>query len=195
MSTALAQALFSGATFRCREMGAADVPRLQRFLEENPQYDLAVNGEPPGKEAAREEFDALPPPGWPFGKKWLLAFEDRDGAMIGVADLLSDLFVEGVWNVGLFIVATRLHGSGASHELHQELESWMRSRGARWSRLGVVVGNTRAERFWERLGYVDLRRRHGLAMGRCVNDIRVMMKPLAGGSVDEYLSLVARDRS
>jgi hypothetical protein len=27
-----------------------------------------------------------------------------------------------------------------------------------------------------------------------VNDLRVMMKPLAGGTIAEYLSLVGRDR-
>jgi hypothetical protein len=31
-------------------------------------------------------------------------------------------------------------------------------------------------------------------MGRKTNVLRVMVKPLAGGSVDEYLALVERDR-
>jgi hypothetical protein len=41
-----------------------------------------------------------------------------------------------------------LHGGGAAHDLYKQLESWMRTNGARWSRLGVVEGNRRAERFW-----------------------------------------------
>ena len=191
---ASAGALFAGDGYRCFEMARADVPRLQRFLEENPEYGLAVEGERPRRDAAAEEFESLPPPGFPFAKKWVLAFEAADGAMIGVADLLSDLFAAGIWNVGLFIVATRLHGGGAAQALYRDLERWMGEQGARWSRLGVVAGNTRAERFWEKEGYVDLRLRRGMAMGKRVNDVRVMMKPLAGGSMDEYLALVARDR-
>jgi hypothetical protein len=37
--------------------------------------------------------------------------------------------------------------------------------------------------------------RRGVTMGKLVNDIRVMMKPLAGGALEEYLTLVERDRS
>ena len=37
--------------------------------------------------------------------------------------------------------------------------------------------------------------RRGIEMGRKKNDLRVMAKPLAGGSFAEYLDLVPRDRS
>jgi hypothetical protein len=74
------------------------------------------------------------------------------------------------------------------------LEAWMAGEGAQWSRLGVVVGNARAERFWQREGYRDVRRREGVQIGDRVNDLRVMAKPLAGGTLAQYLELVARDR-
>ena len=70
----------------------------------------------------------------------------------------------------------------------------MIEQGARWLRLGVVRGNARAERFWERCGYVQVRERGPVQMGRKTNLLRVMVKPLAGGTLDEYLALVARDR-
>jgi hypothetical protein len=78
--------------------------------------------------------------------------------------------------------------------MYAALEAWMRAGGARWSRLGVVVGNERAERFWERSGYRDVRTREAVHMGKRVNTLRVMMKPLAGGAIDEYLQLVPRDQ-
>ena len=70
----------------------------------------------------------------------------------------------------------------------------MVEQGAHWIRLGVVVGNARAERFWARCGYVQVRERGPLEMGKKTNMLRVMVKPLAGGSLDAYLSLVERDR-
>jgi ribosomal protein S18 acetylase RimI-like enzyme len=79
-------------------------------------------------------------------------------------------------------------------EIYAALEAWMRDRGARWLRLGVVVGNARAERFWESLGYVEVRKRFALEMGARVNDLRVMAKPLGGGAIADYLAMVARDR-
>ena len=186
--------LFDAGVWQAVELAASEAPLLQAFYEANPEYDLAVEGEPPAADAARSTFDARPPAGWPYERKWVLGFRTDDGDLVGMADLLSHLFVDGVWHIGLFIVATRLHGTGAARVLYDGLEAGMIERGARWSRLGVVIGNGRAERFWERLGYVDVRRRDGLVMGRRVNAIRVMVKPLADESVGRYLAEVARDR-
>ena len=66
--------------------------------------------------------------------------------------------------------------------------------GAKWLRLGVVRGNTRGERFWESVGYVQTRLRHGVEFGAKTNTLRVMFKPLGAGALEEYLSLVPRDR-
>ncbi len=74
------------------------------------------------------------------------------------------------------------------------LERWMADQGAQWLRLGVVQGSARAERFWLRCGYVQVRERGPMAMGRKTNLLRVMAKPLAGGTIAEYLALVERDR-
>ena len=186
--------LFATPSARAIEMRRDEVPRLQKFLEENPEYDLSVNGEPPRPGEALEEFESVPPADWPMGKKWLLSFEAGDGSMIGMADVISDLLVKDVWHIGLFIVSTRLHGAGVAQELYGGLEGWMMARGARWSRLGVVAGNTRAERFWERVGYSEVRMRRQVQMGRRTNDVRVMAKPLTGGSIAQYLALVSRDR-
>ena len=188
------ESVFAAAQWRCVALAAADIPWLQRFFEENPEYHVAVNGETPRPEEAREEYESQPPPGWPFERKWVLAYVDRDGAMVGMADVLSSLFAPGIWHVGTFVVATRLHGSGAGLAMYEALEAWMRANGARWSRLGVVVGNARAERFWEKTGYRDVRLRKGVEMGRKVNDIRVMAKPLGGADWDDYFEKVARDR-
>src|SRR5262249_38506901 len=149
------------------------------FFEANPEYHSDVTGEEPGPGTAQEEFDLALPAGWAFGKRWLLKIVDGDGAMIGFADLISDLFVAGVWHVGLFMVATPLRGSGVTKPLYDALESWMRESGARWLRLGVVVGNSRAERFWESAGFKDVRKREGVEMGKKINTLRVMVKPLA----------------
>ena len=58
----------------------------------------------------------------------------------------------------------------------------------------MIAGNVRAERFWERQGFIQTRLRSGVSMGRLTNTLRVMFKPLAGGSMAQYLGLVERDR-
>jgi RimJ/RimL family protein N-acetyltransferase len=175
------------------EIGLDDAPRLQRFFDANPEYSLAVNGRAPHAGEAAEEIAELPPPDLPFSTRRLFGFENGDGELVAFASVLGDFIAAHVWHIGLFIVATRLNGSGTAQALHDELEAWMRSHGARWIRLGVVVGNARAEKFWERCGYVEARRREGVDTGGRINDLRVMVKPLEG-TLAEYLERVARDR-
>jgi hypothetical protein len=68
------------------------------------------------------------------------------------------------------------------------------ARGASWLRLGAVAGNIKAERFWEKVGYKEVRRREGMKLGRMTHTLRVFVKPLGTPGLDEYLRLVARDR-
>ena len=180
-----------------RTLGQDDTAELQRFFDANPEYFLSVDGEPPAPDAAAHELVDVPPAGMPYREMLLLGVTDRvdpGGALVAMATVVEGFIADPVWHIGLFIVATSLHGSGAAQEIHRELERWMVERGASWVRLGVVAGNARAERFWERSGYVETRRRGPMVMGRKTNVLRVMVKPLAGGSVDEYLALVERDR-
>ena len=180
--------------YRMRELGADDIADVQRFFERNPEYFFTVNGEGPSPDEAKNEFADLPPAGMPYRAMWLLGFFDGAGTLIGVATIVGDFIQPHVWHIGLFIVATALHGSGVAHALYRRLERWMVGQGARWLRLGVVQGSAKAERFWLRCGYVRVRERGPLAMGKKSNLLRVMAKPLAGGTIAEYLALVERDR-
>ena len=96
--------------------------------------------------------------------------------------------------MGLFIAATALHGSDRPRRIYEGLEGWMHGQGAQWLRLGVVRGNTKGERFWEKRGYLQTRERGPIAMGLRSNLLRAMVKPLAGGELADYLATVTRDQ-
>ena len=176
------------------ELGLAEVPRLQHFFESNPEYFISVNGEPAGANEAHEELFGELPAGWPFTKKWVIGLTGQAEDFVAMASIVSDLLAPGVWHIGLLIVATESHGTGIAQAMFRQLERWAVAGGAAWLRLGVVAGNARAERFWERCGFVEVRRREGVPMGTKVNAVRVMAKPLNGGTRSEYLALVPRDR-
>jgi GNAT superfamily N-acetyltransferase len=179
---------------RIIEPTSIEEPLLQHFFEANPQYFLAVNGEPAGPNEAHEEIHGELPSGWGFTKKWLIGYVDAQNELIAMANIISDLLSPGVWHIGLFVVATSRHGSGDAQTIYRGLETWAKENGAHWLRLGVVQGNARAEHFWDSLGYIQTRTRDGVEMGKLTNTIRVMVKPLAGGSLEQYLSLIERDR-
>lgn len=176
------------------ELGESDIPDLQKFFDANPEYFVAVNGMLPRADEAWQEFNDRPPPGMSYDKQLMIAFVDDDGQWLAIASVLSNFIADSVWHIGLFIVATRLHGGGVANATYAALEDWMRGHGAQWIRLGVVLGNQRAERFWQRAGYAELRLRTGIQTGNLVSTIRVMMKPLCGGASETYLLLVGRDR-
>jgi GNAT superfamily N-acetyltransferase len=113
--------------------------------------------------------------------------------MVAMASVLSDLLAPRVWHISLFIIATALHGTGTAGLLYERLEKWAKDEGASWLRLGVVVDNAKAERFWEKAGYCEVRRlieQHG----SMTHTVRLMVKPLGSLDVDEDLREVPRDR-
>lgn len=187
--------LFATQRFRVLAMWAAEVPELQRFFEANPEYFHTVGDQAPGPAEAQQEFEDRPPAEFTYSRHQTALIRDTQGQLSGVYVISWDLFVAGVCHIGLFLIATALHGQGAAQELSAGLEALARGQGCRWLRLGVVVGNARAERFWVAQGFVELRQRHGVTIGRRVNSLRVMLKPLtAEHTVADYLALVARDR-
>ena len=186
--------LFTVASLRAVELTDSDIALLQQFFDANPEYFQSVTGLPARSNEAVEEFRDLPPAGMTYNRRLQIGFFDESGAMVAMAGVLGEFIAESVWHIGLFVVATAMHGNGMAPMIYRELEGWMRNEGAQWIRLGVVQGNTRAERFWEKMGYREVRTRPGVEMGSRVNTLRVMAKSLAGSELKEYLARVVRDR-
>jgi GNAT superfamily N-acetyltransferase len=186
--------VFEVGGLRAVELEPSDAPALQRFFEANPEYFFNVTGQPPTPDEALRELHDAPPADITFERTWLLGFVDDVDELVAFANVVSDFMADGVWLIGLFVVASSLHGTGTSAALCRALESWACANGSRWIRLAVVIGNARAERFWRKVGYTEVRQHTDVAMGQRVNTLRIMVKPLAGGEVSQYLALVARDR-
>jgi len=188
-----APVLFAGGGLAARELQREQIPLLQAFYDANPEYFLTINGVPPPPDLAAKEFDEVPPPHLGFKRQWCLGLFEA-GRLGGVAMLVTDLCVPGVWHLGLFVIATRLRGTGAAAGTYADLEGWVRQQGARHLRLGVVRGNGPAERFWARQGYQELRVREGIDTGGRINTVRVLLKPLANEGIEAYLQAMPRDR-
>ncbi|MDP9512340.1 GNAT family N-acetyltransferase [Pseudomonas protegens] len=162
-----------------REITLVDVERLQAFFVENPDYFHIVHGCAPQPDEARDEIDDRLSEGWSFTRKWKIGYFDGTGALVAMVSIVSDLLAPGVWNMGLFMVASSLRGRGIARQLHRELEDWAAGMGARWLRLSVVFANVRAEGFWRACGYVEARTRDGIELGQLRHRVRIMIKPLS----------------
>jgi len=186
--------VFEAAGYCAEVARRDDIPALQVFLETNPAYTRLVEGREVASDAAATEFDDEPPAAFAFDRRWLLLVRERaSGELVGVIDLVKDLLAPGIWNVGLFLIAERLHGSGVAAELHAALQHWMHGQGARWLRLNVVDRNLRGARFWRRQGYTFICPREWAAPSGRVNTVWTLVKPLAGESLAGYLGAQTRD--
>lgn len=185
--------LFDGPGFTMRPLARQELPQLQALFDANPASFLTVNGRPAPPDAAQTEFDERPPAHLAWRAHWIAGLWAPDGALAGVLVLVADLGAPGVWHIGLLLIDGRHQGTGLAGAVMAALEAWARAGGAEWLRLGVVVGNARAEAFWQRQGFTEVRRRHGVDTGGRLNTVRVMVKPLAGGTLGDYLRQVPRD--
>jgi GNAT superfamily N-acetyltransferase len=176
------------------ELTLEHAPLLQRFFEANPAYFLATSGEPAGLREGLETITGEVPAEMSCTSKRIFGYVGPEGSLVAMAHVVTDLLASSIHHIGLFIVATDLHGSGQAQRLYQALERWAIAERAAWLRLSVVAGNTRAERFWAAQGYRPVRERPGVRMGPRVVTLRTLVKPLAAGSLEPYFSLAPRDR-
>lgn len=187
-------ALFECPPFVVRALHAEQVPALQSLFDANPQYFNLVAGQPPRPNEAQIVFDDRPPTHLTFTNRWFAGVYDRSQVLKGLLVLLSDLSAQGVWHIALFFLDASVRGTGAAKDLHTALEAFAAAAGARWLRLGVIVGNQPAERFWSKCGYEEVRTRSIVNVSGDTRISRVMIKPLPGGTRAAYLDLVPRDR-
>ncbi len=64
---------------------------LQEFFEANPQYFLSVHGIPAQAGEAHEEIHGDLPPGWAFSHKYVFGYQDSNGKLAGMGNVVSDL--------------------------------------------------------------------------------------------------------
>lgn len=166
---------------------------LQALLAANEAYYLLATGAPAAFDEAVREMDSRPPETMPHDAVWNLGWRGEDGRLLGFAQVIAGLLAPPVWHIGFFLVRPDCQHQGVGRALHSALLVWMRTRGARWIRLGVIVGNARGEDFWQRCGYREARRRENVAMGRLSHTIRTLVLLPEGDSLAEYQRQVPRD--
>lgn len=186
---------FATAELFATELRRDEIAELQAFEDANPEYWLLAHGHSPAEDDAVRRFERHPPPDMSYSEH--LRFLVRDVStreILAQIDLATDLLAAGVYHLGFFMIATRAHGTGFAHRLYEASERWAIGRGARWSRLGVVEANGRAEAFWRRLGYLELKRQDRYVLGDLTHVMITMVKPMPGETLSDYLDAVPRDR-
>jgi ribosomal protein S18 acetylase RimI-like enzyme len=133
-------------------LGADDLSRVTELCRQCVDFFELATGDSNPVSAASDLLQ-VGPPAVPPQRKFVLGFE-REARLVGVADLIQDFPGSGEWYVGLLLLVQQERSRGLGRGLWTELESWLRSSGARAVRLVVQEQNPRGAAFWTSLGFV-----------------------------------------
>jgi len=88
-----------------------------------------------------------------FEDKFLLGIY-KSNDLIGIIDIIRDYPTISEWTIGLLLLEPKERGRGLDTAIHEALDKWAKSFGAKRFRIGVIDYNDRAFKFWLNLGYV-----------------------------------------
>jgi ribosomal protein S18 acetylase RimI-like enzyme len=95
-----------------------------------------------------------------------LVARDGKGRIVGYVRVLSRHSKDGHPWIGLLLVHGSYRRQGYGRAIVSAVEQRLRGTGADAVRLGVLANNLAAQRFWARLGYLQIDLRPDLAKGR-----------------------------
>ena len=140
--------------FEIREVGEADLGPVLALLERRPDY-FALDGSAPTLDSLRADLAALPPR-CAVEQKHYAAFW-RDGRPEAVLDWVEGYPREQTLWIGLFLVDGTLSRQGLGKRLMSALPGAAYDGGMDSLRLACLKGNEGGHRFWEAVGFRDLR--------------------------------------
>ncbi len=120
-------------------------------------YFEHIEGRAPDRAVARELLTQLPPGKCPE-EKLVFGFFDAQGVLVAFVDLVRDYPVDKEWIIGLFLIAPEHRRSGLSRGVHQFIETHVADNGGAVLRVAVLEINEPGCRFWQSLGYYEVKR-------------------------------------
>lgn len=130
---------------------ASDLPLVEGFHREAPDYWLFAEGRAPGA-AKASAFFTDGPPGCDPARSYRLGLFEGD-CLGGVAELSFSFPLPEDAYLGLMILAPRLQGRGHGGRFLTHVEVLARAARAPRLYLAVIEANPRARAFWEREGF------------------------------------------
>ncbi|AZN42207.1 GNAT family N-acetyltransferase [Paenibacillus albus] len=122
------------------------------IFNSNPQFNLISKDKAilTAEDIAAELKDAEQ-----AGAERYLLYDNQQ--FVGILELLMHNPKDSCTWIGLLIISGRYQGQGYGSAALARFDSVMRERGVQTHRLGVLVNNPNAHRFWQRHGCVEVR--------------------------------------
>ncbi len=153
----MADVPFTLAHYATRFLTDADTPIIQALIERCADYVWLVAGQAPQPgDGAKLLIDR--PSTKSLADKIAMGFFASTDRLIGVLDAVRDYPEVGIWYIGLLMIDPDFRGQGLGTAILRAFEAWSMECGARAIRLGVYPQNDKGQRFWQRIGFVEIER-------------------------------------
>lgn len=143
-------------SFEFKEVRIEDKKLVFNLYNECEDYFYLVEGKKPLEEDAERFFKDIPP-GKTIDDKYSFGIY-YERKLIGLVDLIENYPKEGEWFLGLLLLNPNMRGIGLGRAVHNILVNITKEKIAKKISIGVVEQNISALKYWNKIGYKEVKR-------------------------------------
>lgn len=156
----------------------ADRDAVAELADACRDFSELIEGEYTGADAAVEDIFHSLPPEHTLADKVIWGVSEAPGRLAGVVDMIRGYHHEKCVWIGLFMLRPERRGDGLGVAVLSAIIDWAAAQGFTELGLAVAEQNEPAQRFWQRQGFVEFRRRLGVVMGKRTNNLIAMKRAI-----------------
>jgi len=156
-------------------MSLEDIAVIQEIFDRCLDYMLLVDGRAADPDALEEDFRAVPS-GKSNEDKFVFGIITTPTGIVGLLDTLHGYPDGTTWWIGTLLFVPESRSQGLGEKVVQGFVKYAQAGGAQAIMLGVVEENTRAYKFWLRMGFEFVRETEPRQFGNKMQKVRVMRR-------------------
>lgn len=142
--------------YTIKSISIDDCKIVEKLCIECSDYFILHDGTLPNTKDIKGIFFDLPP-NKGYEDKFVLGIFTSQNKLIGIVDIVRDYPTVGEWMLGLMLIAPNQRNNGLGTTVHKIVSDWAMSLGAKSFRIGVIQENDKGNKFWSRLGYINIK--------------------------------------
>lgn len=147
-----------GETLNVKKLANDNLEDIKCLCNRSRDYFLMVDKKLPDEATAISFLKDLPP-GKTYEDKYLLGiYSSINNKLIALVDIIKDYHNIGEWMLGLLLIDEQERRRGLGIAIHDFIKDWVKEYNGHLLKVGVLEVNSKALKFWSKIGYQETRR-------------------------------------